>query len=432
MTTTNLPERIDRYKIERKLSEGGMAEVFLAHLNVAGVQRRVVVKSVLPDFLSDTSYVAMMLNEARIAVGLSHPSIVKVEDLVEVDGRPFIVMEYLDGQNLREILNRAVKADCMLSMPFICSVLADVLDGLDHAHDRVDEQGRTLGLVHRDVSLANVIVTWSGHVKLIDFGIAKATSMVDQELTRVGQLKGKTAYMSPEQVRREPVDRRADLFSLGVVMWEMLTRRRLFARRSDIDNMIAICGEDVAAPSSVNPAVPPELDAICLKALARDRDQRYQTAGAMLDELTAFMNAQGWTAGTEATQAQLALLFPAEIEASKAPRPVEQQMVVDDWEDVHETVPLPSSMRVHAPVQAMPPPIPDLEMRRIESEPTPQMRATSSAEIMLLNQQVPGPSVYDDLYIDGSTVVTARRAYGTFLLLAVAVVTLMAVIGGLR
>jgi serine/threonine-protein kinase len=460
------PAQIDRYTVERKLSEGGMAEVFLAHRDIAGVQKRVVIKSVLPSFLSDQHFVAMMLNEARIAVGLSNPNIVQIEDLIEVENRPYIVMEYLDGQNLREILNRAVKSDQMLSLPFICSVLAAVLDGLDHAHNRVDSQGRPLGLVHRDVSLANIIVTYSGQVKLIDFGIAKATSMVDQELTQVGQLKGKSAYMSPEQVRREPIDRRADLFSAGVVLWEMLTRRRLFARRNDLDSLMAICGEDAPAPSSLEPTRPAELDAICLKALARDREQRYQDAGAMLEDLEAFMKAQGWNT-YQAVQAQLAALFPDEC-AKAAPRPVEKQvekqMVMDDWEDVHETIPLPSHHGygpkavpppIPGPVAAEPEPAEEPEMFvesvvvaepelapeaeplvspasvgsaasgpipvAIEREPSDKHeRAWRSAEIQLLNQPMPGPSVYDDLNIDGSTVSSRRGNWTPVILLALA------------
>ena len=234
MTQTGTLEAIERYKIDRKLSEGGMAEVYLAHRSDSGSGRPVVIKGVLPDYVGNDDYVRMMRNEARIAASLSHPNIVRIEDMVETGGRPFIVMEYLDGRNLNQIVQRALAQQTKLSHAFVCSVVDKMLAGLGHAHDLGDADGAPLGLVHRDVSLANVIVTWTGRVALIDFGIAKATSAVDDGLTRVGQIKGKTTYMSPEQVRREPLDRRSALFSVGVVLGEMLAQRRALPRRGGV------------------------------------------------------------------------------------------------------------------------------------------------------------------------------------------------------
>jgi serine/threonine-protein kinase len=386
MARQSTPEVIDRYTIDRKLSEGGMAEVFLAHQSVAGYDQRVVVKSLLPDFIDDRDFVKMMLNEAHIAAGLCHPNIVQVVDLVDVGGRPFIVMEFLDGQNLRQILNATVKLQRRLTAAFASHVIANVLAGLAHAHDQVDEHGRSLGLVHRDVSLANVIVTWQGGVKLIDFGIAKATSMVDQELTRAGQLKGKSSYMSPEQVRREPLDRRSDVFSVGIVLWEMLTRRRLFSRKSELESMIAICNEDVAAPSSIVPGLPQELDAICKKALAHDREERYQTADEMRADVEALIAAQGWTNSPLALQEELAALFPDESPAAAQmvteEELDEEMIVVEEWDDAPLTV----------------------EDRAEPSASAP--RPSRSMEMILFNQPTPGPSVYDDMLPDGSTSVT--------------------------
>jgi serine/threonine-protein kinase len=428
MATTNLPERIDRYNIERRLSQGGMAEVFLAHREIAGVAKRVVVKSVLPDFLDDPSFVAMMVNEARISVTLSHPNIVRVEDLIQVGERPFIVMEYLDGRNLREILQKSKKIDRMLSLEFVCGVMANVLDGLHHAHERADDQGKPLGLVHRDVSLANVIVTWSGEVKLIDFGIAKATTNHDSDLTRVGQRKGKSTYMSPEQIAREPLDCRTDVFSAGVVLWELLTRKRLFSRKSELESMLAICKEEAPSPSSVSERVPPELDAICKKALQRDRSLRYQSAREMSDALSAFMLSQRWSAGSQPAVAELAATFSEEAAAHTAPA----KKVVDDWEDVKETIPVPPAY-VEAMIAEAAPPAPAEAAAvapaepsvQVEAEPEPQVESNSarklpsmrSEEIHLFNQPMPGPSVYDDVHVDGS----ARRprpAYGALALFA--------------
>jgi serine/threonine protein kinase len=440
MTQTNLPERIDRYNIERRLSQGGMAEVFLAHREIAGVAKRVVVKSVLPDFLDDPSFVAMMVNEARISVTLSHPNIVRVEDLIQVGERPFIVMEYLDGQNLREILQKAKKIDHMPSLEFVCGVMANVLDGLHHAHERADEHGKPLGLVHRDVSLANVIVTWTGEVKLIDFGIAKATTNHDSDLTRVGQRKGKSTYMSPEQIAREPLDCRSDVFSAGVVLWELLTRKRLYSRKSELQSMLAICKEDAPAPSSVADRVPPELDAICLKALQRDRTQRYQSAREMADALSAFMLSQRWSAGSQPAIAELAAIFPVEATAHCVP----VKKVSDDWEDVKETIPVPpayvesliAGAAPQAPAEGTALAEPSVRVEaeslvEVEAEPEPeaepakarQLPSMKSEEIHLFNQPMPGPSVYDDVHVDGS----ARRprpAYGALALFALGIALL--------
>jgi serine/threonine-protein kinase len=438
MTTTSLPERIDRYNIERRLSQGGMAEVFLAHREIAGVAKRVVVKSVLPDFLDDPSFVAMMVNEARISVTLSHPNIVRVEDLIQVGDRPFIVMEYLDGRNLREILHQAKKSDRLLSLEFACGVMANVLDGLHHAHERADEHGKPLGLVHRDVSLANVIVTWTGEVKLIDFGIAKATTNHNSDLTRVGQRKGKSTYMSPEQIAREPLDCRSDVFSAGVVLWELLTRKRLFSRKSEIESMLAICKEDAPAPSAVSDRVPPELDAICKKALERDRSKRYQSAREMSDALTAFMLSQRWSAGSQPAIAELAATFPEEAAAHNTP----VKKVSDDWEDVKETIPVPPSC-VEALIAAVQPAeasastealvqVEAEALVEVEAEPEPEQMESSgprklpsmrSEEIHLFNQPMPGPSVYDDVHVDGSARRT-RPAFGALALFALGIALL--------
>jgi serine/threonine-protein kinase len=404
MPTAAPAEQIDRYTIDRKLTAGGMAEIYLGHRAVAGFDERVVLKSLPPDFAHDQDFVAMMLNEARLGAGLVHPNIVRVRDLVQVGGRPFIVMEYLDGQNLREIIVRAMARHRMLSLGFVCHAVAQVLAGLGHAHDCVDDGGRPLGLVHRDVSLANVIVTWSGTVKLIDFGIAKATSAVDQQLTRAGQVKGKTSYMSPEQVQQKPLDGRSDLFSVGVLLWELLTQRRLFARRTDLDTMMAVCCEDAPPPSSVAPELPSSLDRICAKALARDRDARYQTAAAMRADLEAALAEGNWTTSAEqAMRAELGVLFPVESAAALTP-PLDGDLGDEDL-----TVPL-----------APPPKPPRLPAPRWSPTPTrtPTLRAT---EMALFNQRLPGPSVYDE---EPTTPALWKRPLGPGATVALAIVLL--------
>ncbi len=387
MRTATPGDHVDRYRIDRKLTEGGMAEVYLGHRAVAGFDRPVVLKSLLPGFVDNHEHVAMMRNEARIAARLNHPNIVRVEDLVDVGGRPFIVMEYLEGQNLRQIVHRALTLQRTLALGFICRVVEKILAGLEHAHALVDGDGRPLGLVHRDVSLANVIVTWSGRVTLIDFGIAKATALVGDELTRAGHVKGKSAYMSPEQVRREPLDARSDLFSVGVVLWEMLTQRRLFARRSEIDSMMAICCQDAAPPSSIAPELPAAFDEICRKALARDREQRWQTAAEMRHALEALIAAEGMRASPDELRAELAALFPVESGADEAPKVVADVPIAPGLYDEEERPTTLSPRRgvvADVPLPLPPPPSP--------ARP-PTLRST---EMALYNQRVPGPSVYDD------------------------------------
>ncbi len=414
---TDQQDRLERYTIDRKLGEGGMAAVYLAHCTEAERTRPVVIKSVLPDFVSNDDFVRMMRNEARIVQTLRHPNIVRVEDVVEAQGRPFIVMEFLDGRNLHEILRRAGSRQRRLSRALVCSVVVDMLAGLGYAHERVDEQGRSLGLVHRDVSLANVIVTWSGRVTVIDFGVAKATSLEDQDLTRFGQIKGKTAYMSPEQVQREPLDCRSDLFSVGIVLWEMLTQRRLFSRKQPMQSMMAICMEDAAAPSTYAADLPPALDRICARALARDRQQRYQTAAEMRADLEAVIAAEGWSVGPELVQAELAALFPGEsgeqddadedlapeisVAVDEAPAPA---LYADDSE---------AKTRVERPYA----PLADTPSRPL---------AMRSPELQLFNQRLPGPSVYDDWGVPRSRAVGWRDAGRPIVLFVLASLLLLA------
>ncbi len=305
-----IPAQIDRYAVERKLSEGGMAEVLLARTrSPGGFEKRVVLKSVLPQYSEEPAFKAMLLNEARLAARLDHANVVQVLDLVEEAGRYFIVMEYLEGHNLRQLQRQAHLKQRRLPPGVACRILTEVLAGLSYAHAHADAEGHPLGLVHRDVSPPNVIVTWSGGVKLIDFGIAKATEQVSQELTRAGQFKGKCSYMSPEQVQCLPVDRRSDIFSAGIVLWELLTGERLFLRSSEVDSMVAVCRAPVEPPSALIAGLPPELDAICSRALSRNADDRYGCADQMRQELEAVIVGQSWPAGSLAVQRELESLF---------------------------------------------------------------------------------------------------------------------------
>lgn len=296
------------YRIERRLTTGGMAELFLARTPAGALQleRPVVLKALPPVLVDDYQWRSMFFNEARLAARLDHVNLVRVFDLLVEDDRPYIVMEYLDGHNLREVVRRG-----RLSYGLACHVVAEVLAGLAYVHDRKDACGRPLGLVHRDVSPTNIMLTFAGHIKLIDFGIAKASEAIRSDLTAAGQFKGKCSYSAPEQVRCRDVDRRSDLFAAGIVLWELLAGRRLFARASELESMRAILQDPIPPVRALAPEVPEALERVVARALERDPDQRYQRAEEMRDELERAVQAAGWPAGSLQVERLMRVRFAA-------------------------------------------------------------------------------------------------------------------------
>jgi eukaryotic-like serine/threonine-protein kinase len=281
---------IGRYKLLCPLGAGGMAEVFLAQdAGVAGAERLVVVKRVLPALVKDDHFITMFINEARIATRLSHPHIAHVYEVGQHEGAYFLAMEFVHGADLGQILRR--NKEHRLTPPQAVLVAARAAAALHHAHQLTDLQGQRLNIVHRDVSPQNIRISHEGIVKVLDFGIAKATS--NAETTQSGVLKGKYPYMSPEQIDGLPLDGRSDVFSLGIVLHEMLTYRRLFKRESNIQTLKEISFGIIPTPSQVNGAQLPEaLEAIVMRALQRDREARYTTAREMQRDLEAFLRAQ--------------------------------------------------------------------------------------------------------------------------------------------
>ncbi len=272
-----------KYKVIAKLGEGGMARVHLAVVRgVAGVRKLVVLKSVRPELVADRRVCQMFLAEARLAATFNHPNIVQTFEVIISKNRPLLVMEYMDGQPVSRIMRQA---SVPLSLPLF--VVGEILNGLDYAHKFTDIDGVRLNLVHRDISPQNVLVTYDGHVKLLDFGIAKTIGSTDR--TEAGEIKGKVRYMAPEQMLGSAeLDRRADLFSVGVILWEAVTRRRLWEGLSDIQVIQAVLqGAEVPAPSTIDPAVAPCLDAICRRALAHNSADRYESAWAMQADVEA-------------------------------------------------------------------------------------------------------------------------------------------------
>ena len=269
-----MAETFGRYQLLKKIATGGMAEIYLARQQgLEGFEKLLVLKRILPHLAENEEFVEMFLHEARVAVRLNHPNIVQIYDLGESDGSFFIAMEYIHGEDARKVWKQADACGNSIPVPLVCRIVQDAAAGLDYAHKKSDQNGNALHIIHRDVSPQNILVSFEGAVKVVDFGIAKAADQAT--VTRSGVLKGKYSYMSPEQASGKEIDQRTDQFALGIVLWELLTCRRLFKRGTDIQTLAAVTECKIELPSRVNPRVPVDLDAIVMKALARDADDRY-------------------------------------------------------------------------------------------------------------------------------------------------------------
>ncbi len=282
------PIPFGRYYLLERISTGGMAEIFKAKaFGVEGFERLLAVKRILGHIAENEEFIDMFIDEAKIAGQLHHPNIAQIFDLGRVEGSYFIALEYISGQDLKTLFQRNRRLEQRPKIPRIIHVVTKVCEGLAHAHGKKDSSGRDLDIVHRDISPQNVLLSYEGEVKIIDFGIAKARGRTSE--TEAGVLKGKFSYMSPEQVEGEEVDHRCDLFSLGIVLWEMLTRRRLFRGDSDVRTIQNIQDMKIPPPSTHNPEVNDELDAIVMKSLARPPGERFQTAREFEEALERYM-----------------------------------------------------------------------------------------------------------------------------------------------
>lgn len=277
-----------QYVLVRKLAEGGMAEIFLAKLLGAdNFERNVVIKRMLPHLSNIPDFVEMFRDEARLAAKLSHPNIVQIQELGFTDGCYYICMEYLAGEDFSTTLRLAGRRRHYLPFPIVLRVLIDAANGLHYAHEFCNESGQPLNIVHRDISPSNLYLTYQGQVKVLDFGIAKAESRLVN--TRTGVVKGKYMYMAPEQAQGKEVDRRADVFALGVSLYEALTHVRPFSRENDLAVLNALLQGEFKRPRELRPDLPEELEAIILKAMAFKPEDRYPTAEAFADDLEAFL-----------------------------------------------------------------------------------------------------------------------------------------------
>ena len=318
------PPRIGRYDIFARIATGGMAEVFLGRATgEAGFERLVAVKRILPHLAANENFVAMFIDEARITAGLQHSNIGQIFEFDKVDETYFYAMEYIQGVSLTRICS--VPDDKGLSFTLVAHIMASVCAALEHAHTRCDTEGRSLGIIHRDVNPKNIMVSFEGEVKLIDFGLARAAQRLHD--TAPETIKGKFAYMSPEQAYGKPLDHRTDIFSAGIVLFEMLTHLNPFDADSDLGTLEKVRKADMIRPRSLMAEIPEELEEIFTRALARDPEERYASAGQMQADLERVCFAAGhgrlqlteWVAGVlqeDKAQAQEALR-----QVGRIPRP---------------------------------------------------------------------------------------------------------------
>src|SRR2546425_494357 len=285
---------IGKYKLLRLIASGGMAEVYLARqAGAAGFEKLVCLKRILPHLARDRQFVEMFLNEARLAARLDHPNIVSIYDLGEANGNYFIAMEFIDGPSLRAVAKRARERGERLPIAEVVKIVSMAAAGLHHAHELADDGGKPLGLVHRDISPDNILVHRNGAAKVVDFGIAKAAD--SGGMTRTGTLKGKVAYMPPEQLRGDPLDRRVDVFALGVVLYELLAGQRPWSGDSEVSLIGKIMTEDPPPLATLRPDAPAGLTAVIDRALAKDRDARYASCHDLQADLEALQVSLGQT-----------------------------------------------------------------------------------------------------------------------------------------
>jgi serine/threonine protein kinase len=301
-------ETIGRYEILRPLAAGGMAHLHLARFrSIEGFEKLAVIKRLRPEHAESSEMVGMFLSEARLLANMQHPNIVHVYDVGESGGFYF-AMEYLEGQDLRRVLR---KLQGQLPLEQTLFIVASALAGLHYMHERRGADGELLGIVHRDVSPANIFITYDGTLKILDLGVAKIESTYR---TRAGVLKGKVRYMAPEQVGGKKIDRRTDVFAAGIVLWELTVGRRLFDG-TDVEVILQIASQPTPPPSVFCPDYPPELERIVMKALDRDPSTRYQTAREMQQDLEAFAREAKMTLSAAGLEAFMARTFADEMQA---------------------------------------------------------------------------------------------------------------------
>ena len=308
---------LGRYEVLTQLASGGMAAVYIARaIGVAGFERLVAVKVLHPHLAYEEEFISMFLDEARLAARIRHPNVVPTLDISDSGGDGyFLVMEYIEGDHLGALLGRSAKQGRRLETSLVMKMIIDGLGGLGAAHSLTDDKGEPLNIVHRDVSPHNIMVGTDGISRLTDFGVAKAE--VRMASTRAGQFKGKLSYMAPEQASTGEADQRSDLFSMGIILWESLTGRRLFRGENNAATLAKILNDPIPAPSSLWPDLEP-FDALLAKALHRDPDQRFQTADEFMEAAEEVARLNGGIASTRAVGALATELIGAKLDEERA------------------------------------------------------------------------------------------------------------------
>ena len=283
-----MAEKFGRYSLIDKIGIGGMAEVFLArHTGVEGFEKEIVIKRIRSHLSESPEFVEMFLGEAKLAAQLNHPSIVQIYDLGKIKDSFFIAMEYIPGRDMSAVIPKSKLTGIPFPLEYAFKIAGHVCEALYYAHTKADQMGSPLNIVHRDVSPENIRVAWTGTVKILDFGIAKAATQIHE--TKAGQIKGKVSCMSPEQVLGKTVDRRSDLFSLGVVLYEWISGFKLFSGDNDLAIMNNIIEGKIYPPSYFRDNIPAEAETILMKALEKDPKNRYQSAADMQLDIDTFL-----------------------------------------------------------------------------------------------------------------------------------------------
>ncbi|MFZ5785852.1 MAG: protein kinase domain-containing protein, partial [Acidobacteriota bacterium] len=310
-----------QYELMQLIATGGMAEVYKAKMRgVEGFQKIVAIKRILPHLTDNDEFVTMFVDEAKLAAQLQHPNIIHIYDLGKIERSYYIAMEYIDGKDLRSILKLLGERRTKMPLGHALFVASKLAAALDYAHRKHDLSGRAMALVHRDVSPQNVLISFDGEVKLCDFGIAKAASKASH--TRAGALKGKLQYMSPEQAWGKDIDHRSDIFSLGLVLYEMATGRKAFAGDSELSILEQVRTPKLVPPRDIEPSIPPQVERLIFKTLKEQREERYETAGELAAEIDELMqNLRPAPSAPDLGSFLTELVGRAEVPVPKAPAP---------------------------------------------------------------------------------------------------------------
>ncbi len=306
------PIQFGKYLLLDRIASGGMAELFLAkQTGLKGFEKAVAIKRILPTLTRDPEFVSMFINEAKLAALLSHQNIAQIFDLGTTEGFYYIAMEYIMGKDLRSVAQKSQQRSLPLPVGHALLIISRLCNALDYAHRKKDLQGRELHLVHRDVSPQNVLLSYEGEIKLVDFGIAKAATQTSE--TRTGTLKGKLAYMSPEQATGKPLDHRSDIFSLGIVLHELVTGQRLFTGDNEFAIIEQVRQAQITPPSKINPDLPPEVDELVMTALTKEPAERFQFASEMEIAIERLIVSMGYAFSSLSLANHMHALFEQEI-----------------------------------------------------------------------------------------------------------------------